>query len=129
MLHSDSCNNRKRSSCRPRTTRREVQYYRTTMLSSPIGFAQHGAAAFDSRMSSASICAVAFGFTTLAKFPNVLPCVFWIVNTVAAFAMPVTTYGIGVVLEYRSTDWNVNPAPAAVTLTSAIVLMPAADRN
>jgi len=50
-------------------------------------------------MTSASICALAFGLLTVAKSPNVFGCVSWRVKTVSPFATPLMTYGIGVVLE------------------------------
>src|SRR5256885_114715 len=83
----------------------------STMLSRPIGFAQQGAAGFDSRMISASTAVDDCGLASVAKLPNVLPTVFCTTNAVAPLAMPVIEYGICVVLEYRSTDWNLNFAP------------------
>ena len=52
-------------------------------------------------MAACSIGVAASRLTSVAKLPNVFGWVFWIVNTVAEFAMPVITYGIGVVLEYK----------------------------
>src|SRR5213082_2400999 len=86
--------------------------HRTTTLSSPMGFAQHTAAAFVRRMSSVSM--------------GVLD---WPLAMVADLAIPVNTYGIGVVLEYRSTDWNWNVAPPAVMRTSPSVETPAGVEN
>ena len=52
-------------------------------------------------MAACSIGVAASRLTSVAKLPNVFGWVFWIVNTVAEFAMPVITYGIGLVLEYK----------------------------
>ena len=51
------------------------------MLSSPIGFGQHGAEGFDRRITSRSTGDAASRLTSAAKLPNVFGCVFWIVNT------------------------------------------------
>jgi hypothetical protein len=70
----------------------EVRRHRTRMmLSIPMGFEQQGDAVFDRRITSASTCLATSGLATVAKLPKVFGCVFWIVNTVAEFAMPVIT--------------------------------------
>ena len=69
------------------------------MLSSPIGLGQHAAARFVNVMVSVSIVAPACGLTTVLKLPNVFPSVSAMVNTVAAFRLPVSVNGIFVVLE------------------------------
>jgi hypothetical protein len=43
------------------------------MLSMPMGFEQHGAAGFVSRITSVSIGAPDWPLATVTKFPNVFP--------------------------------------------------------
>jgi hypothetical protein len=74
------------------------------IVSSPIGFRQHGAAALLSAIDSVSIASPALGFTTVRKFPNVFGSVLVRVKTVLEFLVPLIVYGMGVVLEYKSTD-------------------------
>ena len=86
-----------------------------TMLSSPIGFWQQVAAELVSLIERVSITSVGFELSTLLKFPKVLGSVSVSANTCVAFLRPVIVKGIGLVLEYRSTDLKVNADPPAVT--------------
>ena len=95
------------------------------MLSGPIGLEQHGAAGFVSSINSVSMMSPDCGLFTFAKLPKVLGSV---PDTLPPFLRPLKTYGIGVVLEYRSTElkWNVDP-PAVIL--SAVVVSPARLKN
>ena len=74
------------------------------MVSRPIGFRPAMPAVFVRTIDTASIRAEAFGLATVLKFPNVFGKVSFTVKTGEAFRKPVIVYGIGVVLEYRSTE-------------------------
>jgi hypothetical protein len=76
----------------------------STTVSSPIGLRQHEAAALVSTIESVSMASPVFGLTTVRKSPNVFGSVSVRVKTVLPFLTPLMMYGIGVVLEYRSTD-------------------------
>jgi hypothetical protein len=67
----------------------------------------------------------AFEFATVLKFPNVFGSVSVRVKTVLEFRSPLIVYGIGVVLEYRSTDANLNVDPRAVTRISPVTVLAA----
>ena len=111
------------------TASREFPQGVTTMLSGPIGLEQHGAAGFVSSINSVSMMSPDCGLFTFAKLPKVLGSVPDTVNTVPPFLRPLKTYGIGVVLEYRSTELKWNVDPPAVILISAVVVSPARLKN
>jgi len=71
----------------------------SAMLSSPIGFRQHGAAELISVTESVSMASAGCGFAIVRKRPNVFGSVSVTVNTVPEFLSPFIVYGIVVVLE------------------------------
>ena len=71
----------------------------STMLSSPIGLRQQGAAELVSTIESISMMSPLFGLATVRKFPNVFGSASVTVKTVLDFLSPLIVYGIGVVLE------------------------------
>jgi len=82
----------------------EVGVEVNTMVSSPIGLRQQGAAEFVSATDSVSIASALWELVIVLNSPNVFGSVSASVNTVVAFLIPLIVYGIGVVLAYRSTD-------------------------
>jgi hypothetical protein len=99
------------------------------MVSSPIGFRQHEAAALVRTIDSVSIRLVAFEFATVLKSPNVFGSEPLTVKTVLEFLSPLIVYGIGVVLEYRSTDANLNVDPPAASLSSPVTVVADSAKN
>ncbi len=71
----------------------------STIVSSPIGFRQHAAAALVSVIESVSMASAAFGLATVLKLPKVFGSVLATEKTVLEFLIPLIVYGIGVVLE------------------------------
>ena len=101
----------------------------STMVSSPSGFRQHEAAALVSTIESASIGLVAFEFATVLKSPNVFGTVPVTVKTGLEFLEPLIVYGMGVVLEYRSTDAKLNVDPPAAIRISPVTVVAGSAKN
>jgi hypothetical protein len=96
------------------------------MLSRPIGF---WPTPFVRSMTRVSIRSPAFGLVTVAKFPKVFGTVPDAENTLVEPISPVKTYGMGVMLEYRSMETKLKAAPPAVTLTCPLAAAPAGAKN
>ena len=94
----------------------------TTILSRPTGFGPKAGPGkgLNNVICSASIIAFEAGFCASAKLPNVTGTVPETVNTTLPLRRPVKVQGIGVTLEYRNSELNVNVEPASVTATLAV---------
>jgi hypothetical protein len=71
-------------------------------------------------ISSRSINTFLSGLTTVANLPKLIGTVPDFLKTGDSFKNPVKTYGIAVMLQYRSTETNSNPFPRALTTTVAL---------
>ena len=101
----------------------------STIVSSPIGFRQHAAAALVTAIERESIASAAFELTTVRKFPKVVGTVPVTEKMLLEFLNPLIVYGIGVVLEYRSTDAKLNVDPPAATRISPLTVLAGSTKN